>query len=86
MQQIITLADTSGAAAGVGLSAFLILWLILAIAAFIFWLWMLIDVLTSNMPSGDKILWALVVFIFPLIGSLIYFLVRRGTARTTVGP
>lgn len=84
MTHLIAIYDTSGAGAGAAAGAFLIIWAILGLAVFIFWLWMLIDVLTSSMPSGDKILWALVIFFLPLIGSLIYFFVRRGSARSAL--
>jgi hypothetical protein len=84
MNPFLVLSDGSGTAAGVGLGAFFIFWLILGIAIFAFWLWMLIDILGSSMPTNDKILWALVIFFLPLIGSLIYFFVRRGSARSTV--
>merc|ERR1712000_27153 len=33
-----------------------------------------IEVLQSNRPVPNKLLWALLVFIFPVAGALIYFL------------
>ena len=71
-------------AAEYSVGIFLIVWSVLALAVFAFWLWMLIDVLTSSMPSGEKIVWALVIFFLPLIGSLIYFFVGRGSARRSL--
>jgi len=83
MQLLLPLAQSSGnTAAGAGVGAFLILWILISLAVFIFWIWMLIDVLGSNMPTSEKLLWGLVVFFLPLIGSLIYFFVRRGSTRT----
>ncbi|HVT81880.1 MAG TPA: PLDc N-terminal domain-containing protein [Phycisphaerae bacterium] len=50
--------------------------LLLAIAASIFWLWMLIDAV-MNEQGTDKIVWFLVIFFLHLLGALIYFFVRR---------
>ena len=48
-----------------------------AIAASVFWLWMLIDALVNEPDTGQKILWFLVIFFLHFIGALIYFVVRR---------
>lgn len=66
----------AGAVLG-GLFAFGAVFWIFAIALSIFWIWALVDVLTSSMPSGDKILWFLVVFFLHVIGAVIYFAVGR---------
>jgi Phospholipase_D-nuclease N-terminal len=50
---------------------------ILGLAATVFWLWMLIDALTHEPTTNDKILWFLVIFFLHFIGALIYLLVRR---------
>ena len=63
-------------AGGMGI-VLLIIWL----TVFIFWLWMLIDCVSSTMPTNEKILWFLVIFFLPLIGSLIYYFVKRSGAR-----
>ena len=75
------LAQAGGAFAG--LAGFMILVWILGLLASIFWIWMLIDVLMSNMSGADKILWFLVVLFLHLLGALIYFFVRRPSARGT---
>ncbi len=66
----------AGAAAGGILSFMLVVW-ILGILASLFWLWMLIDVLVSNRPTNEKILWFLVVFFLHLIGAVAYFVIAR---------
>ena len=50
----------------------------------VFWIWMLIDCLTSTMPTNEKVLWFLVVFFLHLVGALIYYFVARphGTHHT----
>jgi len=61
--------------------------LLLTIALFVFWIWMLVDCLTSAMPTNEKILWAVVMLVVPLVGSLIYFFVKRGPrGGTHAGP
>jgi hypothetical protein len=51
---------------------------LLALAVFIFWIMMLIEILTKEPSEGnDKIIWFLVVFFLHGLGALIYYLVRR---------
>jgi len=72
--------EAPNAGAGAFLGGFvglLIVFWILAIAATLFWVWMLIDVLTSRRESSEKILWFLVVFFLHFIGAIIYFAVAR---------
>ena len=47
------------------------------IACFIFWLWMLIDLLTSGSSTGTKILWVILMLFLPLLGSILYFFLAR---------
>jgi hypothetical protein len=71
--------DGAGAFLGGFIGVMIVVW-ILAIAATIFWIWMLIDVLTSRRETNEKILWFLVVFFLHFLGAIIYFAVaRRGT-------
>jgi hypothetical protein len=69
------LADT-----GVALfsGALLIVFILLAIVTSVFWLWMLIDCLTSSLPAAEKLIWALVIIFLHFLGALIYFFVARG--------
>jgi len=42
------------------------------------WIWMLVDCLTNDgIPGSEKVAWVLVIFLLPLIGSLIYLFVGR---------
>ncbi len=50
---------------------------ILCVIAFLFWLWMLVDVVLSRKPFLHTILWVILMFLLPLVGSIIYFLVGR---------
>jgi len=62
-----TLIGIAGASIGLALSA----------AVFIFWLWMLIDCLKHETDSTQKIIWALVIFFLPCVGSIFYYFVRK---------
>lgn len=80
------LAQNSGAGGAVaGAAGFLIVLWIIGILATIFWIWMLIDCLTSSLPAGEKIVWFLVIFFLHVLGALIYMFVARGR-RGRAGP
>ena len=51
---------------------------IIPILVMLFWLWMLIDCLASSMPPTEKLIWFLVIFFLPLLGSILYLILRRG--------
>jgi hypothetical protein len=67
-----------------GFAALVIVFWVIAIAASIFWLWMLIDALTNEPTTNEKILWFLVIFFLHFIGALVYFFVRRSERTTAV--
>ncbi len=79
-------APDVGDAAGLfgGLMVLMAVFWIVGIAATIFWLWMLIDALTNEQTTEQKILWFLVIFFLHFIGALIYLFVRKsGRARSS---
>jgi len=41
------------------------------------WVIALIDTLRSNFHGNDKVVWVLVVIFFPLLGSILYFIIGR---------
>ena len=57
--------------------AIFIIFMIIALIATVFWIWMIIDVLTSNLPGPEKVLWFCVIFFLHLLGAIIYFVVAR---------
>ena len=70
-----------------GLLAFGAAFWIVGLVLSVFWLWALVDVVTSNMPSTEKILWFLVVFFLHILGAIIYAAVgRTGHAGTSGRP
>jgi hypothetical protein len=42
----------------------------------LFWIWMIYECATRERNSTEKVLWLLLVVLAPVLGSLIYFLVR----------
>ncbi len=78
------LAQQGANGAGYAMGGMMIVFIIIAIVASIFWLWMLIDCLTSNMPTAEKVLWVVVILFLHLLGALIYYFVARGGGRNVV--
>jgi len=69
----------------IGLPCFLLSSLI-SIACTAFWIWMLVDCLMNESSKGnEKLVWALVIVLLPLLGSLIYYLVRRPRRKSDLG-
>ncbi len=56
---------------------------ILAIAAFfilqmVMWIWMLIDCLQNEPSTGnEKVIWVLLMVFLGIIGSMLYYFIRR---------
>ena len=51
---------------------------VFALAALVFWVWMLIDCATNEPSEGnDKIVWIVIIVFTSWIGGLVYYLVRR---------
>ena len=59
----------------------LLVWVIgvlLAIAVFAFWIWMLIHAITNKgLTDVEKLIWVLVVIFLHALGALIYFFVGK---------
>ncbi|KAF7553389.1 hypothetical protein G7Z17_g3671 [Cylindrodendrum hubeiense] len=45
-----------------------------------------IEVLKSNRPPASKLLWCLVIFFFPLVGMVIYYLFSNRDSHGTYEP
>jgi hypothetical protein len=56
------------------------------LAAFVFWIWMLIDAITNKgLTDTEKLIWVVVIIFVHFIGALIYFFVGRPKGRTATG-
>ncbi|QDV53805.1 hypothetical protein Enr17x_58880 [Gimesia fumaroli] len=54
-----------------GVAAFIILQLVM-------WIWMLVDCLKNEPSEGnDKVIWVLLMVFLGIIGSLLYYFIRR---------
>ncbi len=44
----------------------------------ILWIWALVDILRSNFENSlTQLLWIILIFIFPILGSIVYFQFRN---------
>jgi hypothetical protein len=55
-----------------------VLYSILGLIHLILFLIAAFEILTSSKPLGQKFLWLLLIFLLPLVGLVIYYLVGRG--------
>jgi hypothetical protein len=70
-----------GGAVGILGLLFLLIAFVVGVAAFAFWIWMLIHAITNKgLTDGEKIAWVLVVLFLHVLGALIYFFVGRPKA------
>ncbi|HZZ29379.1 MAG TPA: PLDc N-terminal domain-containing protein [Pirellulales bacterium] len=55
-----------------------IFWVLVILAASIFWIWMLIDALVNPRLEGvEKLIWVLVVLFLHFLGAILYFVIGR---------
>jgi hypothetical protein len=60
--------------------------LLLTIASFVFWIWMIVDCLTNEPSQGnDRIVWLLVIVLLHWIGAFLYLFVRRPQRKREIG-
>ncbi|GCE46672.1 phospholipase D-like protein [Thermosporothrix hazakensis] len=58
----------------------------IALLAFLFWIFVLIDCVTKEPSEGnDKIAWMLFILWVPLIGAILYYVIRRPERIKAVG-
>jgi type VI protein secretion system component VasK len=62
---------------------------ILGIAAFVFWVWAIVDVVKvpddSMFKAGNKLIWVLVIVIAGVLGAIIYLVVGRPASGSQPG-
>jgi hypothetical protein len=51
----------------------------IAIPIAVAWVVGVVDILRHGLPAGQKVLWILVVIVFPIAGTLAYFILRKPT-------
>jgi hypothetical protein len=45
------------------------------------WIAGLVDILRHPMPTGQRLFWIAIVIVFPIIGTLAYFTLRKPTEQ-----
>ena len=45
------------------------------------WVAGLVDILRHPMPTGQRVFWIVIVFVFPIVGTLAYFVLRKPSDR-----
>ena len=59
----------------------------LAIATFVFWIWMLISAIQNKgITEGEKIAWVLVMVFVHFLGAILYFFVGHPKRHTPLAP
>ena len=74
------LIDIVAGALGIG---FLLVAFPLGLMCTAFWIWMLIHCIRNDRLEGsERVIWALIVWLLPFIGSVLYFFIaRKATPR-----
>ena len=76
-------------AAGAIVAIFLLFYCLIGIVALLgtaFWIWSIVDCATREPSEGnDKLIWLLIIIFTHLVGSLIYFFLRRPERRRLFG-
>lgn len=87
MQQFLLFAQEAGEGAAWFAGGFMLFWILLAVVAFVVWLWALVDAIRNPaLDSNERLLWVLVIVIAQFIGAIIYFIIGKNkTAGATAG-
>lgn len=76
--------NVSLALLGLGIIELLLVTFILG--GFAFWLWMIVDCISHETDTGNKIAWLLVILLANVLGAPLYFFVRKLTRASHSGP
>jgi hypothetical protein len=59
--------------------------IMIGLASTILWIWAIIDLVRNeNLDSNAKIIWVIVIVIFPFVGSIVYLVAGRNQGRRVV--
>lgn len=58
-----------------------VFWSVVVLLLAVFWVWMLIDVLTRDMKDGDKVSWVIAIVFTSLLGALLYYVFVKATVK-----
>ena len=54
-------------------------WVFILLPLLVIWALGLIDIFRRDLPRGTKAAWALIVVLLPVVGTIVYFLLRKPT-------
>jgi hypothetical protein len=60
-----------------GLGVFELGIIMLVLGSLAFWVWMIVDCITHETETGNKLAWLLVILLVGFIGAPLYFFVRK---------
>lgn len=64
---------------------FLILFIIPFIALFlVFWIWVFVDCLSSDMDAKNKLFWILIIIVFNILGAAAYLIIARTMKKSAI--
>ena len=80
LTMLTTLAQSnSGGGLLLGGGLLFVVFIVIALAASVFWIWMLIDAIQNPALDGTmRIVWVLVILFTHILGALVYFFAGRG--------
>lgn len=59
----------------------------ISLAAFAFWIWMLVHAIQNKgLTDGEKIGWVLAIALVHFVGALLYFFIARPKAKQSIAP
>jgi magnesium-transporting ATPase (P-type) len=80
--------DRRSGKAAMLIGSFILVFLLglVALSLLLFWIWMLVDCAMNEPSEGnDKIVWIVIMVFTQLLGSLLYFFIRRPERRRVHG-
>jgi Phospholipase_D-nuclease N-terminal len=54
-------------------------WVFILLPLLVIWALGLIDIFRRDLPRGTKAAWAVIVVLLPVVGTIVYFLLRKPT-------
>jgi Phospholipase_D-nuclease N-terminal len=54
-------------------------WVFILLPLLVIWALGLIDIFRRDLPRGTKAAWAVIVVLLPVVGTIMYFLLRKPT-------
>ena len=54
-------------------------WVFILLPLLVIWALGLVDIFRRDLPRGTKAAWAVIVVLLPVVGTIVYFLLRKPT-------